>query len=377
MRKHTLTGTRHTVSLLLLLLLHGTTVSVASETGNLLKLNAEQIQHLDIHTVSPEPVMAAPLLRATARVVIPPEQEFVVSAPQPGLINKVDKAIGTEVRSGEPLAWLSSPELIGLQRDYLQAQAQLQLARQQLNRAKTLFDEGIGSRRALQESQSGHSTSQAAANAARQSLLIAGLSKNDIARVQKNGQLATTVAIRAPLNGTVLERMVVAGQRVDSLTPLYRIGRTDTLWLEIDVPYESLAQLREGDLVTVEPHGMTARVTRLNQQVEASTQTAIVRALLERSDGALKPGQVVNVKLARTEQQPLLKIPTGAVTTHDNQTYVFVKLSDGFRVQAIEVAGQEGNATLVRSGLSSDEAVVVQGLVALKAHWQGIGGGGE
>ena len=83
-------------------------------------------------------------------------------------------------------------------------------------------------------------------------LQAAGVTDIDIQTLKQTRKLNSLMNVRSPIDGVVLERMVGVGQRVDVLAPLFRIGRLDELWLEIDMPQERMNEVRMGDYVHIE-----------------------------------------------------------------------------------------------------------------------------
>ena len=85
------------------------------------------------------------------------------------------------------------------------------------------------------------------ANEHRQLLEISGMTDSEIDRLGKTHQLSSQLNVHAPISGMVIERMAVAGERIDMLAPLYRIANLDELWLEINIPHERIGSIKVGD----------------------------------------------------------------------------------------------------------------------------------
>lgn len=339
------------------------------------RLTAEQAQHLGIRTAKPEEVAALPLARAPARVVLPPQKEFVVSSPQVGVISNVAVPLGVKVKKGEVLARIQSPDLLTLQRELLDAASDFSLARARLKRDETLLEEGIISRLRWQETKGDFDKAQAALQAAEQTLAASGLGRSEIQRLENDRQLSSLVEVRAPIDGVVLERLAVVGQRVDRLTPLFRIGKLDELWLEVDMPQERLHEVKIGDRISVENFRATARIIEVGQHVDPRSQTALVRAVVEQGGDELRPGMQINVQLMHKSTDLIFRVPVAAVFSYEGKNYVFVKTAGGFEAREVAVAGQEPYNVVVHEGLRPGEEVAVQGVAALKAAWLGMGEG--
>ena len=341
---------------------------------NLVKVNPEQEQHIGIRTLKPETIASVPLARAPARVSLPPHNEYIVSAAQAGLVSRVDAALGVKIRQGQVLARLQSPSLLSLQRGVLDAATGFNLAQAKLNRDTTLLQEGIIAQMRFQETQSDYERYATGLKEAEQTLAAAGVSAAEIQELKKTRTLNSFMNVVAPIDGVVLERMATAGQRVDLLAPLFRVGRLDELWLEIDMPQERLRELRLGDQVLIENTGYSARVAHIGQSVSPGSQSALVRGVIEGSPKDIRPGQNVNVQISHASTDHLLRLPIAALVNHEGKTYVFARVTGGFAAKPVAVASTEERHVVIHEGLQGDEQIVTQGVAALKASWTGIGG---
>ncbi len=151
-----------------------------SASENKVNLTPDQLNNLGIKTDKLKSILDFPLLNAPAKVVVPPDHEFIVSATQAGLISKLNAAIGDEVKKNQILALIESPELLSLQRQYLKAHNEKKLAWTSYNRNEKLVQEGVISDRRWQESRNEYYAYVAAENETRQLLEITGMSSNEI-----------------------------------------------------------------------------------------------------------------------------------------------------------------------------------------------------
>jgi cobalt-zinc-cadmium efflux system membrane fusion protein len=345
----------------------------AAAAEGLIRLSAEQIAHLGIRTALPESVPFMPLARAPGRVVLPPAREFVVSALLAGVVSHVSVPLGVRVSKDQSLAQIRSTALLDLQRSLLDAASAFSVARARLNRDQALVQEGVISRLRWQETKIEFDKAQATLRAAEQTLLASGLSAADVEKLKTSRRLDSLLEVRSPIDGVVLERMAVVGQRVDALAPLFRIGKLDELWLEVDMPQERLHEVRIGDRVTVENPRAAARIIEVSQSVNPQSQSALVRAVVEQGAAELRPGMNVNVQLMHRSTDRIFRVPVAAVISYEGRHYAFVETQEGFEAREVAVAGQEPYSVTIHEGLKPAEKVAVQGVAALKAAWLGIG----
>lgn len=342
---------------------------VALAQGKLVRLNDEQRNHLDVQTAQAIPVDMIPLSQAPGRVVLPPAKEFAVTSLQAGIITRVNVPLGVKVAKGQVLAEIDSIALVDLQRAVIDAHSVFSVAESRLRRDETLLREGVISRLRWQETRSEYERAQATLKAAEQTLLASGISRAEIKQLKAGHHINGVYRVLAPVDGMVLTRMAIVGQRVDALAPLFRIGTLDELWLEVDMPQERLKEALIGDWVTVETPRARARVIEISQSVDPQSQSALVRARVEQGADRLRPGMQVNVQLMHRSTDRIFKVPLAAVFNHEGRSYVFVKRMDGFEPVEVEVAGQEAYNAVLHEGLQGGEAIVIQGVAALKAAW--------
>lgn len=347
--------------------------NIANAEGDSFKLSAEQLDSLGVKLGNALAIKQVPLLYASAHVVIPPAQEYIISAAQAGLISKLNVTVGDEVNLGDVLAQINSPDLLTLQRQFLKAKSEQNLAWAVYQRDKKLQEEGVISARRWQETSSRYRSFKAVANEAGQLLEIAGMSNQSIDQLRKTGRLSSSLYVSAPINGVVLERMVVAGERVDILAPLYRIANLEQLWLELNIPQQHLAKIKVGDQVMIENTNVTAKISLLGQSVDPNNQTLLARAIIENSQNEVRAGQSVNIKVIQNSQFDAYQVPNAAVAQKEGASFIFKRTQQGFQVLPVKVIGKEGVKSIIRGKINADDSIAISGAVALKANWMGLG----
>ena len=348
----------------------------ASANDNDIKITPVQLYNLGVKIGTLKSIEKIPLLYAPAKVTIPPSQEYIVSAAQAGLVSKLNVTIGDSVEKDQVLALINSPELLSLQRQLLKANSEKRLAWAGYQRDKKLVQEGVISDRRWQESRNRYSTFRAEADEARQLLEIAGMSDKDIIKLTSSRRLTSQLAIHSPIQGVVLEKMVVAGERLDILAPLYRIANLEQLWLEINIPQEQMKRIKIGDKVLIENSDITATITLLGQSVNAQNQTILARAVINDSHSTLRAGQNVNSQIIQSSDKPTFIVPNAAIAQNEGKPYLFIRNSTGFAVTPIEVIGKQQKNSVItgNDNLKANIEIAIRGAVALKANWLGLGG---
>lgn len=339
-----------------------------------IKISPEQISNLAIDVGSVVASQQVPFLYAPARVVVPGSHERLLSAPQPGFLTQLNANIGDRVTKGQLLAQIHSPELVALQQQFLTARSELNLVSLEQRRDQKLLDEGVIAQRRWQQTNALHNSKAAVADEARQLLNMAGMSPTEINALTKNHKLNSLLSVRSPIDGVILDRMVTLGSRLDMQAPLYRIADLSELWLEINVPQERMQSIQIGDAVKVENTSISAKISLLGQSVNLDNQTMLARAKIEGKAPQLRVGQNLNVQIMQNLDQPGFNVPNSAIAYNSGHNYVFVRNADGFVVTEVAVIGKQDEYSLITGPLSTEAQIAMQGAVALKASWLGLGG---
>lgn len=340
------------------------------------KFTGTQMQTLGIQLAAPSPVDSAAGPTLSAKVVVPPAHEFVLSAPLDGRVEAMLVAAGDHVQTGQLMARLYSPDFLALQRDFLQADTDLRLARSEYRRDQTLYKEGIIAGRRWETTRARFEAARANRTERHNRLRIAGVEEARIDRLASDHKLMRTLDLHAPASGSVLEQLATAGQRTDGNLPLYRIADLSVLWLEIHSPADQASGLATGAAVQVVGIDAAGTLQTIGRHVDPKTQNLYLRAEITRGSDRLRPGQFVQVRVHRPYPSgaKAFEVPAAAVARSGGKDYVFVHTDAGFRVQPVQVAQREHGKVVITAGLTGNEQLAVSGIAAIKAAWAGMGG---
>ncbi len=337
-----------------------------------LDLSAQEIKRLGIELATPDAAEHVAVVNARARVVIPPSGERVITAIYGGPVSQFHVGVGDVVKIGQTVATVQSSEFLTQQREYVDAYIADELARTQLQRDQQLFEEGIISKRRLDDTMARSKTVAAQLGEHKALLRIAGMLDGELSALATQQKFADQLTIRTPASGVVLERMGKLGERVDGLQPIYRIGDLSTLWLDIQVPQEQIDAVYVGMPVDVANSvvALPAEVVAIGQSVDSVGQTVLVRAKLAEPGHQLKPGQFVSVQIVSDSvANQVWAVPVDAIVRRDDQSYVFVRTDSGFAVREVTVANATGAKAHIDGRLTAHERIAVSGVSALKAIW--------
>lgn len=363
------------VSLLLLLLFP----VVTSAANGLIQLDAEQAKAAGIATAPLASLASGGERPLPGQVVVPPTQMAAVSAPLSGVVTVVKAAHGEAVKRGQLLARLQGPELLGLQRELASARAQADVAAEARRRDESLFADGIISRARLSVTQAADRQAAAMLAEKRAAHRLAGAPE-----AATNGDgLSGSSDVRAPFDGVVLEAPVQPGQRVDATAVLFKLGRLDRLWIEIQATASQASGLAPGDRVSVPGCAAVGKLALVSPHLNAATQSLLLRAEFPETKGCLKPFQFVQAQIDPSPGNGdgrTWRVPSASVVRHQGQAWLFAEARGGFLPLAVRVVDEAERTTLVEASnaaipLSGDQRIAVGGTAAIKAVWLGLGAG--
>ncbi|MFM9916876.1 MAG: efflux RND transporter periplasmic adaptor subunit [Rhizobacter sp.] len=315
-----------------------------------------------------------------ARVVLPPSQEQVVSAPLAGLVDRVLVGENDTVKPGQPLLRLISPELGELQLKALEAASKSRLSQKTVQRERMLFTDGIIPERRVQEAEGDAEEDRARLQQAEAALRLAGLDAASIKKISAGGTLQDGLTVHAKAAGAVLALAVKPGQRVAQADALMRLADTRHLWLDIQLPADRRSQVAvKGGEITVVGRDATAVPMSLGSMV-SDGQTITLRAQVNKGATLLRPGEYVQAQVpfatgtGTSADGVSWPVPVSSVVRQGDKAYVFVRTAKGFLAQPITVLNSAGESVQVQGPLKTGQDIAITSVIALKAAWLGKSG---
>lgn len=379
------------------------------EAGHIdeVRLTAEALERYGVTTEPAQLWMLKPTVPTPARVAFNAEAMAHVGSPLRGRAVEIKVRLGDFVEAGQELVIVESPELGEAQAEYLQkrtavltAEPAAELSRIAWERAKGLHEESQGiSLAEVQRREAEHraaiagvSAAEAAARASESRLRLLGMTQEQIATLASGGQIAPRHAIRAAIEGQVVEREVTLGELVGpDREALMVLADTRMLWVLADVPESQLAGIAVGarawitfGSATGQVDGAAApvfegEVAFVAPLVDPATRTARVRIEVPASlsNGlVLRPGMFAQAEIVSSmpgaeDPAPVVAVPDGAIQTVEGGPAIFVPVPgepDTFAKRAVTVGEPIGGLIPVYAGLVEGESFVVTGTFILKAE---------
>jgi cobalt-zinc-cadmium efflux system membrane fusion protein len=332
-------------------------------------LTEAQILAAGIETQPVEPEAGVGEIVVPGVVAVPPQQLRIVAAPAAGLVETLLVAPDEDVKEGDPIATLKSSDLVESQRAFLHALSEANLAAEKLRRDEQLFKERIIAERRLIVTRAEAAQARATLDERAQILSLTGMTDGDIAELKKDRKLASSLLVRAPIGGTILQRHGTTGERVQASAPLVTIARLDPIWVNLQVPLSRAVALDSVEKVHVPSAGLEGRLIRVGHTVDSATQSVTAVAEFRPGRSPLRPGQAVQAILrVKGGGASQWRVPADAVVSHRNYSWVFLRVPEGFRAVPVTLVSETPQYASVQGALKAGERVATRGLLTLLAE---------
>lgn len=315
-----------------------------------LKLSEQQIQLANIQTdtVRLRPLGEEITLSATLK-----ENQNLVNVVTSRIAGRVERLfvrnIGEPVRAGQAVFELYSEELAAAQQDYLLAlQSKKRYADTEPNFARI-------------------------ADAARNKLLLWGMTERQIADLEQSGKPGSTLSFYSKYSGIATEVSVAEGDYVAEGSPVLRLADLSTVWADAqlyvsDLPF--LGKIGEAlvEIPSVSDQKLRGVVSFVNPSLEASSKIVMVRVEIPNPVGNYQPGMQAWMTL-KGKARNAVAVPTNALIQGKDGATIWLKNpSGGFESRMVLTGTTNRDFTEIKSGLRAGETVVVSGAYLLHSE---------
>jgi cobalt-zinc-cadmium efflux system membrane fusion protein len=346
------------MSLFILAAAAATTASASAET-NTVTLTAEQVRRLDIKVEPVRPAKVEGLAVLPGTVIPPLNSRIVATAPFAGTVTQVHVLPGQRVSKGDPVATISSRELLDVQSQLSQAEAELQMADAIARRKRLLVEKKFQNPVVAEEAEAQVNKIKAVIEQHKRTLTLHAIVPG------QNGEYS----IPAAQDGTVVEVNAMPGDTIAAMGAVVTVDTSNKLWVEVQVPASVVELIKPGSAIQI-VGGPKGHVVSVGTSLQRLTRSALLYAAIPASSGLLV-GQLVTVQLQRPAVPGAVSVPANAVARIAGQSAVFVRNDSGFTIKTVELRGQSADAATIVGDLPPDARVAASGLPQLEQMLQG------
>jgi cobalt-zinc-cadmium efflux system membrane fusion protein len=346
----------------------------------MVELNQAQLKNAGVKLGDFEMKNMSETVNANGYTKLPPQNQADVAMHTTGLIKSIRVLEGQEIKKGQVLATMESPEFAILQEAYLRSKSQLDYLQKEYERQLKLSEDNINAKKVVEKTKSDLETEKAHFRSLERQLAIYG--------INGNGAIVSTISIKAPIGGHITAVNVKIGSAVEVGAPLFSIVDNSEMHVDLQVYEKDLEKVREGQRVrfvlTNQSHTeITGQIFNIGKSFENETKTVAVHAHIEDKEKFLIPGMYVNAIIDVGEQE-VKTLPAEAVIQAEGRYFIFVKAADQhdehteFRRLEVSVGSSQLGyleVTPVQKRVKG-EKIVISGAYYLQSHLQKSDGGG-
>lgn len=290
--------------------------------------------------------------------VIPDENRVIRVFPLVGgNVEEVDVELGDQVRKGQKLATIRSGEVADLERQMIEAQAELLIAQKNLSSTEDLYESKLVPDRDVTTARQMVDKAQAELSRVKELFSIYGISKS------------SNYVVRSPIDGFIIDKNVNRGTqlRSDNAESLFTVGQISDVWVMANVNESDIPKIRLGmpaDIKTISfpDEVFKGKVDKIYNVLDPETKAMRIRIQLSNTSYKLKPEMHATVSLNFEEGGQMQAIPSQAVIFDRSKNWVLVFTSKSkIEARPVEVFRNLSKRTYISHGLTDGEAVVSTG----------------
>ncbi|HSH74047.1 MAG TPA: efflux RND transporter periplasmic adaptor subunit [Methylophilaceae bacterium] len=331
---------------------------------NVVEITPQLQEQVKLATVGMQDIRE--ILRVPGSIQVDEQRVARLGASVTGRIHDIDAVLGQHVKQGQVLATLNSTELAQNQLSYIKALQQISLQTKAVERARLLLESDVISAAELQRREAELAAARADLFAARDQLLVLGMSESAIKQLTNTGQMRSFSSVISRVSGTVISRKVNLGQVVQPAEELFIVADLSHVWAVAEVPEQQIELIQEGEEVNIEIPALgdkeiTGKLIYVGDVVNPQTRTVTVRTDIDNTSGAIKPDMLVSM-LVQSKPTPRVSIPVQGIVRENDKNHVFVKIAPNkYRLREVVLGTQYDGLAAVISGVDEGEVVVSEG----------------
>ena len=343
---------------------------------DLISVSPEQFQRnkMELETLRRE--FFPQILQLSGTIDVPPENRAVVSAVRGGFVRDIKWLVGDQVRKGQRIAILESPEYLELQQAYLETQAELPALQAEFERQKTLYEENISSEKVFLQAQSAYRSAEARNTSLKGQLKLLHIPLPDPGAETLNSQSS----VLAPISGSITRVSVRKGAYVSQASEIVEIVNRDHLHLELKVYEKDIGKLGIGQPIRFKVPELSnatyeAEIHLIGSSVDADRSVQVHAHLADGMGEDFLVGMYVRAEVLIGDDGAVPEawaVPEGAVIEEGTSFFVLLLDSespDGYQFRKMEVTPgrTSGGMTELQGiqGVDSQSRVLASGAFSL------------
>ncbi len=291
-----------------------------------------------------------------------------------GVIRRVHVELGDTVTEGQLLVEVASNDIAKAKSEYLKAIDQENLRKLTFDREKNLSEKNITAKQEFQQAEAEYQVAKTETLTARQQLLNYGLTEEDIEQVRTQRSTSSTLNVRAPFNGTIVEKEAVLGESVSVGQSVIELVNLSSMWIDLSISESHISHFQLGSSVQAEftslpEKQIVGRVIWISPQIDAQSRMLKIRAEVDNPNHFLKQGLFGQARLLSGDESLRVLVPGEAVQKVDGNPFVFARREDDlYELRRVALGSKANQMVEILQGLSSEDEIVIDNSFVLKSE---------
>lgn len=297
-----------------------------------------------------------------------------VFTPYQGRIVDLFAKVGDEVKKGQPLFTIDSPDLVQASSTLISAAAVLELTTHNLERMRMLFAARAAAQKDFEQATSDNRTAQGAYRAARDAVRLFGKSDAEMDRIVDERKVDPILVVPSPISGRITARNAAPGLLVQpGVQPApFVVADISTMWMlanvaESDSPAFKVGQDVRVTVMAYPGRAFTGRISTIGATVDPVTHRVLVRSEIDDPKHELRSGMFANFVISIGEPMRSVAVPVdGVVREGDGSMTVWVTADRRrFTMRPVKVGLLRDGYYQILDGLQSGDLVATEGALFL------------
>ena len=300
--------------------------------------------------------------------------EVQVFTPYAGRIISLFASVGDDVKKGQTLFTIDSPDLLGAESTLIAAAGVLELTTRNLARLKDLYTTRAVSQRDLDQAISDQQTAEGNLRAGRDAVRIFGKTDAEINQIIADRKADPTLVVRSPIGGRITARNAAPGLYVQpgSAPAPYTLADINTMWMLANVTENDSPAFRVGQAVQVKINAFPGEVfdgtvTTVGSSVDPNTRRVLVRSEIKDPKHELRSGMFANFIITVGAPVRSRAVPLNGVVREGDGTQTIWVTADRrrFTRRTVEIGQQRDDYRQILKGVQAGELVATDGAIFL------------
>lgn len=320
--------------------------------------NPDLLKKIKTTKIKPEPYQKKLITSGIIKAI--PNNYAEIASPFSGRITKSFISLGQMVKVGSPVFEISSPAFFEAGKAYYQSKQEMQLAEKNLKRQQDLFNNGVGTQKDLEESEVNFELTKRDFENSIASLNVYHANPEELV-------LGQPLIVRSPIQGEIVENNIVIGQYLrEDADPVAIVAELSKVWVIGQLKEKDINSVHTSDEAEIRLTGMVdfpikGKVFHIGEILDEATRSVQIYVLCENREHIMKPGMFVTTCFIENSGEAIL-VPVTSLYQTEKTSFVFIYLgNDRYAKQRVEVNGTDSNRVIIKSGLKSDDEIVVEG----------------